>query len=100
MILRVDGKDIHTDSTNKHFYFYASSPYEIVYMEYLHPYETVWEEYTSDIIINETWANGKYIFRAYDEYGNFNQCHIYYDKVKPVGKLYSFNSFFYTQKLF
>ena len=90
-ILRVDGKDILTDSTNKPFYFYASSPYEIVYMEYLHPYETVWEEYTSDMIIDETWVNGKYTFKAYDEYGNVNQCHIYYDTVKPVGKLYSLN---------
>ena len=90
-ICRVDGKDILTDSTNKPFYFSATSTYDIVYMEYLGPHETVWKEYQEGTIIDENWENGKYTFMAYDEYGNNKGCHIYYDTIKPVGKIYSLN---------
>lgn len=88
-IERVDGKEIITDSTNKPFFFNANCDTEIVYMEYLGPHETVWQEYFDETIIGNGWENGKYTFRAYDEFGNMAECHVYYDTVSPIGKFYN-----------
>ena len=87
-IKRVDGGSIITDSINKPFYFEAQTDTEIMYMEYLGPHETVWVEYPKNMIIDESFTNGKYTFRAYDTYGNMTEKHIYYDTVKPIGKFY------------
>lgn len=88
-IERVDGGKILTDSINKPFYFSATSENEIIYMEMLRPHETIWEQYIPGTIIDDTWDNGKYTFKAYDRNEEIKECHIYYDTVKPIGKLYA-----------
>ncbi len=90
----VNGGDILTDSIKDPFYFWATSDYGIAYAEYLGPNETIWQPYVLGTIFEKNSENGKYTFRVFDELGNSNQCHIYFDIVAPIGRIYTDNEEF------
>ncbi len=90
----VNGGNILTDSIREPFYFYASSDYGIAYAEYLGPNATIWQPYVLGTIFDKTSENGKYTFRVFDELGNLSQCHIYFDIVAPIGRIYTENNEF------
>lgn len=92
-IYTTSGNIIYGDSTNKNFYYSASDEESgIAYLQYKGPNDTSWKSYTDSLVISRTAENGKYTFRAVDNFGNISlESFIYLDIISPVGKIYSYN---------
>lgn len=92
-IYTANGKPIYGDSTNKNFYYSASDEGSgIAYLQYKGPNDTTWKSYGDSLIIPRTSENGKYTFRAVDNFGNISlESYVYLDIIAPIGKIYSYN---------
>lgn len=93
-IYELGGSILYGDSTNKDFYYSATDigGSGVSYIEYKEPNDTIWRRYGDAEIISKNSINGKYTFRAVDNFGNISvESYVYLDTVAPVGRIYTYN---------